>query len=122
MNSELQQITQWLNGCKGQSLHIQKREANDLDETHIQLEQVTVANDYPDRRDDYVSRHELILHGRGYIVNSNPALNVSPPLPRDRYEIPLLGNWRGQVHNEMVQLMTDRASYEITRQPFNQLE
>jgi hypothetical protein len=114
MKQQLETITEWLDGCKGHTLHIQKQEDNDRDLTLIQLENVTITHDVSDRGDDYIAENELILHGSGYVYNTDDGNH--PALPQNQYEIPLLRGWRGDMTQGTLRLVTDRGTYLIQRQ------
>ncbi|MBP1153726.1 MULTISPECIES: hypothetical protein [unclassified Paenibacillus] len=111
MNLELEQMTQWLEQCRGQQLLIEKREQDDRDLIKLRLERVSLGHPALAHADDYIAESELVLHGVGSIIFTHDHSR----LPENQYEIPLLGNWRGSVQEDGLQLVTDRAEYTISK-------
>lgn len=112
MNRETEQITDWLQGCKGETILIEKRETGDQDLTRMELKEIKFMDHFPNQTDEYIAKSKVILFGEGTILN-NPE---QPRLPDHAYEIPLLGDWQGGVQGEALQITTERATYQISKQ------
>lgn len=74
------QLQQW----SGQKIRIVKEELDDLDETLLELEDVSYAKG--SSVDDYIPRYALLLKGTGVVGTT---MNNYEELPFEAFEIPL---------------------------------
>lgn len=101
------QLQQW----NGNTVKISKHELEDVDETIIELQDVTYETNTR-RMDDYQPMHTLKLNGTGKIENE--AHNLQP-LPSSVYEIPLEDSSHYQYDGSRFILTTDRGTYTIEK-------
>lgn len=109
---QLEPVLDWLNGCKNQPVRIEKREIGDVDVMLMNLREVSLSGQPASMYDDYIAPDEIVLHGEGSIENGKG----NPPLPGDRFEIALSGDWEGKWEESTLLLKTGRAQYVISKQ------
>ncbi|NGZ75628.1 hypothetical protein [Saccharibacillus alkalitolerans] len=109
MDKQIQALTEWLNGKAGQTLKIEKKENEDTDVVHFELEEIGERpQDNP--VDDYLER-ALLLRGAGSILNAD---GEKVPVPGDSYEIVLNDLEIGSRSEDRLELKNDRAAYILT--------
>ncbi|WP_166244359.1 hypothetical protein [Paenibacillus turpanensis] len=111
MSGVIEQITEWLNECAGQSVLIEKVEQGDRDRTRIRVDQVSIQAQ-PKDPDDYVAEREIMIHGDGAVLLESG----QAPLPEPYYEIALIGVSHASKTSQTLHIVTDRASYLIEKQ------
>ncbi len=108
MEKQIQALTEWLNGKAGQTLKIEKKENDDTDIVHFELEEIGERpQDNP--VDDYLER-ALLLRGSGSILNAD---GEKVPVPGDTYEIVLNDLQVDSQNEERLTLKNDRAEYTL---------
>lgn len=112
MDDRLEPVMEWLKGCKDQQVRIEKTEIGDTDVTVLNLREVSLSGQKASRDDDYIAPNEIVLYGEGSIRNGKE----NPPLPLNRFEIALSGDWRGDCSGSRVSLTTSRARYVISKE------
>jgi hypothetical protein len=105
----VEEFNQLLNQWNGQSIKVSKHEMNDLDETLMDLEHISYANNTR-RIDDYEAKHALQLNGSGNIIDDT---NDLQSLPASSYEIPLEDNTLYAFDGSRFLLRTSRGVYQI---------
>lgn len=111
MDQRLEPIINWLKDCRDHTIRIEKKETDDLDVTELKMEDVIFTERADRHFDDYIADKEIILKGEGTILH----VEENPPLPGDRFEIPLIGNWEGHLKDGSLSLKTERAQYTVTK-------
>ncbi|WP_017727949.1 hypothetical protein [Halalkalibacterium ligniniphilum] len=118
MNDMIDELTEWFEAKKGQSLHIQKAEhstgtddVTDFDDVTISLEEVSLSQRSEEDPDGYVPNQELILMGNGHIQGEDRNM----PLPQNRFEIPLYDNFQLSKDGEVVKIYTEKAVYRVSQ-------
>lgn len=111
MNSNVQNVMQWLEGNTNKSILIQKQEDGDADEVRLRLSKVGY-RDHAETIDGYVGGTAVVLHGEGSIVSDSGEV----PLPADYYVIPVDGLSIANSGEGSFSLKTDRAEYSISVQ------
>jgi hypothetical protein len=109
MDATVKTLMDWLEGQTNNSLFIQKKEDEDLDQVHLQLKEVGYRSDY-ESIDGYTDGTALVLHGSGSIVTDT----AEAPLPQGSYVIPLSGLSVSKASEDGVILQTDRAHYSLS--------
>ncbi len=99
-------IQQW----NGRSIKITKHEMDDVDQTVMNLSDVSYEQNTR-RIDDYVPMHNLLLNGDGHIETL--AAMSTQPLPSSVYEIPLQNNSLYEYDGEKFFITTERGVYKI---------
>lgn len=99
----------------GQPIRITKHEIDEVDETRIQLQNISYAKNTR-RIDGYVPMHALQLNGVGEI---QAAGNAYQPLPDALYEIPLEDSSLYEFDGNQFILSTERGVYKIQLQDTN---
>ncbi|KHF41899.1 hypothetical protein [Halalkalibacter okhensis] len=115
MTQHLDELSEWFESHKGETLLIRKNELStglqqifDIDQVTLQLDRISVVNN-DSNIDDYIPSQELILHGEGNIKSAEGMKN----LPQNAYEIPLFGRVVTSKENQGLKLETEKAIYEI---------
>jgi hypothetical protein len=111
MDYQLEPVLDWLKSCKEQQVRIEKTEIGDVDVTFLHLRDVSLSSQDASRDDDYIAPDEIVLHGEGTIWNGKG----NPPLPGNRFEIALSGDWTGDFRGAELSLTTGRAHYVISK-------
>jgi hypothetical protein len=106
---EMNQVTEWLESHKNQSCSITKHEDGDIDEVHMYLHKISLAEVEGEDPEEYVSNKSLMLQGEG-TINSG---DHDAPLPFDVYEIPITDKLYFKQLNNELQINTERAIYKI---------
>lgn len=104
---EFNALIQQLNG---RSIKITKHEMDDVDQTVMNLRDVSYEQNTR-RIDDYVPMHNLLLNGDGHIETL--AAMSNQPLPSSVYEIPLQNNSLYEYDGEKFFITTERGVYKI---------
>lgn len=110
MEPNVEPIKQWLESQLDRSLHIRKEENGDLDDVMLHLEKVVSAVRNDSHPDDYISKHSLILQGKGIITNQEGEAEI----PQNLYEIPYDDQIRSEKKGTGLKIMTERAVYELS--------
>ncbi|MBU9711420.1 hypothetical protein [Evansella tamaricis] len=110
------ELTEWLEGKKGNTILINKgefltgmQEISDSDQIKLFLDNVTIKTIERHDQDDYLADQELILYGDGKIISDEGEFD----LPQSVYEIPLMGNLKMEHEDNGVLVTTERATYTI---------
>ncbi|WP_245837322.1 hypothetical protein [Virgibacillus phasianinus] len=111
MNQELsiEDFNEMLQKWTGKRIKIFKHEIEDNDETLMNLDNVSYA-EQDATIDDYVAKHILQLNGTGVIENDD---HEHEPLPSPTYEIPLEDSTNYQFDGSRFNLKNDRGHYSI---------
>jgi hypothetical protein len=116
MSEQNEQVVEWLEELKGQTLFIQKDEfetgKNDVlatDKVRFQLDSVGFKNNRNASIDDYVANEEIVLYGSGTIETAQGETD----LPENVYEIPLTGEVKANKQDPSIRLRTEDAMYTI---------
>lgn len=105
----IETFNQLLQKWNGKNIKISKIELDDLDETWMQLDNVSYSSNTR-RLDDYEPMHSLHLNGSGQIQTEN---NHVEQLPSSDYVIPLEDSSLYEFDGEQFLLSTDRGVYKI---------
>ncbi|MFC0473459.1 hypothetical protein ACFFHM_23855 [Halalkalibacter kiskunsagensis] len=115
MSQSINELSEWLESHKGETLLIKKGELAtglqqvfDIDEVTLQLEHITVVSNEKSI-DDYMPSQELVLHGNGSIQSPEG----EKPLPQNAYEIPLYGEVNTTNEKDCLKVETEKAVYDI---------
>ncbi|MFD1451852.1 hypothetical protein [Oceanobacillus sojae] len=99
-------IQQW----NGEKIKITKHEINDIDQTIINLQNISYDQNMRST-DGYVPKHSLLLNGDGQIETL--AAMDNEPLPSSTYEIPLQDDSLYEFNGKKFFITTDRGVYKI---------
>lgn len=99
-----------LKNWNGEEILISKTENHDGDQTVLTLDDVSIT-ERGMTIDGYVSPLALKLRGEGRVVMED----TDVPLPAASYEIPLTGVEDAHFDGNWIYLLTERASYMITK-------
>lgn len=89
---------------------ISKVEMGDVDRTVININDLSFQS-YGNHTDDYLSEETLQLVGKGYQVMDDTDI----PIPYETYDIPVEGVIDFQNDGDRIHLVTNRASYTLTK-------
>lgn len=106
----IEELNDLLQQWNGQTIKVTKHEMDDLDQTVLQLQDISYARNTR-RIDDYVPMHALHLNGNGNITTD--ATNSTQDLPASMYEIPLQDDSLYEFDGEKFLISTDRGVYKI---------
>lgn len=98
------QLQRW----SGQRIRIVKEELDDLDETLLELEDVSYAKG--SSNDDYIPRYALQLKGSGVVGTT---MNNYEELPSESFEIPLEEDTIYEFDGKRFFISTSRGDYMI---------
>ncbi|MFC7678477.1 hypothetical protein [Paenibacillus sp. GCM10028914] len=112
MKHPLEDLSEWLKSHTNQTIMIQKREQDDLDEVRLLLEFIGYQNGDNDSVDDYLACKALLLHGSGVIVTDKQ----EAPLPDSTFTIPVDNLSQVKVEDNQVTMENGRGSYTISVQ------
>ncbi|MNP16311.1 hypothetical protein D3C76_1087010 [compost metagenome] len=111
MEQDLKRVTEWINNKLDQTITIQKKEQEDIDQVSFKVSQFDIR--YPgEAKDDYLDS-AIVLKGTGSTMNSDGDYE---PLPQNTYEIIIADLEITNINNEEVELTTTRAKYSISSQ------
>ncbi|MBP1949385.1 hypothetical protein [Virgibacillus litoralis] len=105
----IEEFNELLNNWNGQTIKISKIELDDVDETLIQLQNISYSTNTR-RIDDYEPMHALQFNGTG---NVNTDSKEHQPLPSEIYEIPLEDSSLYEFDGSSFLLSTSRGVYKI---------
>ncbi|MCM3741347.1 hypothetical protein M3210_13825 [Oceanobacillus luteolus] len=105
----IQEFNDLLRQWSGKRVKVVKHEMSDLDETLINLDEVSYAKENHDE-DDYEPRYALHLNGPGKIGTTE---NNFEDLPSDKFEIPLEDDALYEYDGSRFLLTTSRGVYSI---------
>ncbi|SDQ06083.1 hypothetical protein [Virgibacillus salinus] len=105
----IEEFNELLNNWNGQTIKISKIELDDVDETLIQLKNISYSTNTR-RIDDYEPMHALQFNGIG---NVNTDSKEHQPLPSEIYEIPLEDSSLYEFNGSSFLLSTSRGVYKI---------
>ncbi|HEX6922401.1 MAG TPA: hypothetical protein VF149_01150 [Bacillales bacterium] len=106
LNALIDSLKMW----DGRQVLISKEENGDRDQTILQLEDISLANN-GDTIDNYVSPASLQLKGPGRAVMSDTEV----PMPSGTYDIPIDGLHDAHFDGMRLFMSTDRGAYTISR-------
>lgn len=110
MDQQLNKLTDWLQNAANQTLWIEKKEQDDVDQTELTLERVGFRKAGERPIDDYVDGSAILLHGHGSVINGKDKV----PLPQNMYVIPVHGLENVSLtENSTLTLQTERAHYTL---------
>ncbi|HLR52238.1 MAG TPA: hypothetical protein VK072_05110 [Candidatus Avamphibacillus sp.] len=105
----IEEFNELLNQWKGQYIKVSKHELEDLDETLMDLENVSYKKN-DGTIDDYQSKYTMQLNGDGQIYTDN---NQFRPLPQNQYDIPLEEDALYEYDGNQFIISTERGIYKI---------
>jgi hypothetical protein len=115
MTQEIQELSNWLESHKGETLVIRKGELStglqqifDIDQVTLELDHISLVSNN-ENVDDYIPEQELILHGEGNILSEEG----TKELPQNAYEIPLFGHVTTSNEMNGLKVETEKAVYKI---------
>ncbi len=115
----MEQVSEWLEQLKGQSLLIYKeeiatgkQEVMDIDQVSFKLDSVSFNRNRHANIDDYLAFKEIVLYGQGTIQTDQGESG----LPERAYEIPLTGDFKTEKNADNMRVETDQAIYTISVQ------
>ncbi|MDQ0914446.1 hypothetical protein [Paenibacillus sp. V4I5] len=106
-----QEVCNWLEGQIGNSLTIQKKEQQDIDQIEFALDNVGLMGS-SETFDSYILPQTIVLRGNGSIETEEGQMQK---LPEDVYEIPFIGIIQGIQNENGLMLQTERAYYSISQ-------
>jgi hypothetical protein len=116
MSQVIDEITNWFEAQKGNTLTINKRELSiglqqvmDNDELELNLDKIEINTNTQSKIDDYIGAQELALYGNGKL-QSDQGITV---LPDNVYTIPLTKNLTTRKVENGLQINTERAKYSF---------
>lgn len=105
----IEEFNELLNQWKGNHIKVSKFELEDLDETLIELNNVSYyKND--GTIDDYSSKYTMQLTGDGEVYTDNQQFR---PLPGNAYDIPLEEDTLYEFDGNQFIISTERGVYKI---------
>lgn len=114
MVNPVQELTEWLESQKTQTLLITKEELAtgknevvDQDRVQLLLNKIDVRKINRHDEDGYLADDELILYGEGHIHSDKGEME----LPQGVYEIPLYGEITAYSENNEMKVETEKANY-----------
>jgi len=105
----IEEFNELLNQWKGQYIKVSKHELEDLDETLMDLQNVSYKKN-DGTIDDYQSKYTMQLNGNGQIYTDN---NQFRPLPHNQYDIPLEEDTLYEYDGNQFIISTERGIYKI---------
>lgn len=107
---EINELLSFLKTWDGKQILISKEENGDRDQTIINLENITMANQ-GETIDGYVSPISLQLQGEGRAVMSDTEV----PMPSTTYDIPISALQDAHFDGMRFYMSTDRGNYTISK-------
>ncbi|WP_052675888.1 hypothetical protein [Paenibacillus sp. IHBB 10380] len=108
MHMQLLEVSDWLNAHINESIWIDKREQEDLDQVRVQLEEIGF-RESTQSLDGYTDGSAILLHGAGHVIKEEQEV----PLPQNTFEIQVSGLVQAYVKNDKAYLETERANYSL---------
>lgn len=105
----IEEFNELLNRWTGQYIRVTKHEIDDLDETIIELEDISYNKNH-DSIDDYQSKYTMHLNGEGQVLTEQ---NKARPLPENQYDIPLEEDTLYEFDGSQFIISTERGIYKI---------
>jgi hypothetical protein len=110
MNLDVSNLKSTLESWGNVQVLISKVEMGDVDRTVINLNDLSLESTSRDT-DDYLSDQTLQIVGKGYQVMEDTKVSI----PYETYDIPVEAVIDYQNDGDRIHLVTNRASYTITR-------
>lgn len=119
MSQVINEITNWFEAHKGNTLSIRKQELSiglqqvtDQDELELKLDKIEINSNVQSEIDDYIAAQELALYGNGQLKSDHGITE----LPQNVYTIPLSQNISTRKVENGLQINTEKANYSIQQQ------